>query len=287
MTLLYLDQCHWSDIARRWASPADVRRLREMAGAGKVQLVLSIAHVVETLQCRQKRVERLLTECFCSMASPIWIKSQDLIIKEEIVAYFREFIGRGAAADVDPFSAGLFRSVGLRKPAPLAARKRRPSVKSLIRFIESASPRFRQRILGLCDTETTPLRLLYHARSGPASTEAIKGFVDLYAPKTLPGGAPVGAHLRRAFLVQFDLAKCPALMNLVWIVHHMSRAGLRPEPGDILDLYHAIPAYTYCDVFVTDKRVADFIRRLRNPEGRFAATFKGLPAALRHVENLL
>ncbi len=103
----------------------------------------------------------------------------------------------------------------------------------------------------------------------------------------MPGGSPVGARLKRAFLVQFDLAKCPALMNLIWIAHHMSRAGVVPTSGDILDLYHAVPAYTYCDVFVTDKRVADYIRRLRNPRARFAAVFRSLPEALRHIKSIL
>jgi hypothetical protein len=181
----------------------------------------------------------------------------------------------------------VFSSIGARVPGALARRRKHPSFRQVVRFIEAASPAQKRRFLTICETERTPVRILYHARSGPACMETLRIFLDPYIPKTLPGGAPVGARLKRAFLVQFDLARCPALMNLVWIVHQMSRAGLRPESGDILDLYHAIPAYSYCDVMVTDKRIADFIRRLRNPEGRFAATFRSLPMALRYIEGVV
>ena len=287
MVRLYLDQCHWSDMARAWAEPAVVRKLHAMATRGEVQHVLSIAHIVETLQCKQKRVKRLLINCLDSATTPIWIKAADIIIQEEITNYLHEFVGLGKGVHIDPFRPGLFASVGTRMPASLAATRRRPSVKKLIRFIESASARTRRRLLAIGETDTAPIRALFHSRSGPAGLNMLNGFVDLYVPPELRSGMRVGARLRQAFLAQFDLARCPSLMNLIWIVHHMSRAGLRPEPGDIMDLYHAIPAYTYCDVFVTDKRIADFIRRLRNPQGRFAATFRSLPHAVRFIEGLI
>jgi len=287
MIRLYLDQCHWSDIARNWAEPRNVRRLHALADDGKIQHVFSIAHIVETLQCKQGKVKRLLIDSLSSAGIPIWIKSKDILIREEVTRYFLDFLGRGDGTHTDAFCADLFKSVGMRRPAGLAGRRRHPSLKRLFGFIEKASPSLKRRLLAIGDTELTPTRALFHARTGPPSLETLNAFVDLYIPHVLPGGAPVTPRVKHAFLVQFDLARCPVLMNLIWIVHHMSRAGLHPEPGDILDLYHAVPAYSYCDVFVTDKRIADFIRRLKNPPGRFAATFKSLPQALRYIENVL
>jgi len=287
MIRLYLDQCHWSDMARAWARPEDVQKLRALAAEGAIQHVLSIAHIVETLQCKQRKVKRLLVNCLNLVTTPIWIKCLEIVVREEVTRYFLDFIGQGKDIHFDPFSPDLFKSIGARRPASLLVRPKHPSVKKLIGFIEGASPDLRRRLLAVSETETSPVRALFHARSGPPGLELLNAFVDLLIPTELPGGTPVGPRLRRAFLVQLDLARCPALMNLIWIVHHMSRAGMRPEPGDILDLYHAIPAYSYCDVFVTDKRIADFIRRLKDPQGRFAATFRSLPQALRYIEGIL
>lgn len=287
MIRLYLDQCHWSDMARSWASPADVRRLHQLAICGKVQHVLSMAHVVETLQCRQQEVKHLLVKCLNAAPCPLWLKSLDLIICEEVTGYFRDFIGRPTGNHIDPFCDDLFKSIRARKPAIFATSKQRPSIEQLIQYIEDSPPARKRRLLAIGRTEDSPLRSLFHARSVPDAMKALGAFVELYVPRKLPGGKPVSLRLKRAFHVQFDLSRCPALMNLIWIVHHMSRAGMTPDSGDILDLYHAIPAYTYCDVFVTDKRIADFIRRLQNPQGRFAATFKSLSQALRYVEGML
>jgi hypothetical protein len=287
MIRLYLDQCHWSDIARDWAEPKDVQRLHALADTGRVQHVFSIAHIIETLQCKQEKVKRLLIDCMNSAGIPLWIKCKDILIREEVTGYFLDFMGRDQGAHIDPFSADFFKSIAVRRPAALACRRKHLSVKAIFRFIEKASPAIKRRLLAVGETELTPTRALFHARTGPPSLETLNAFVDLYIPKELPGGTPVTPRVKHAFLVQFDLARCPALMNLIWIVHHMSRAGLIPEAGDILDLYHAIPAYSYCDVFVTDKRIADFIRRLKNPPGRFAATFKSLPQALRYIEGIV
>jgi len=287
MIRLYLDQCHWSDIARGWAAPADVRKLHALADSGHIQHVFSIAHIVETLQCKQEKVKRLLVDCLNSSGIPLWIKCKDILIQEEVSSYFLEFLGRDKGTHIDPFSAHFLKSIGVRRPAALAHRRKHLSVKAIFRFIEMASPAVRRRLLAIGETDLTPTRALFHARTGPPSLETLNAFVDLYIPHEPPGGAPVTPRVKHAFLAQFDLARCPALLDLIWIVHHMSRAGLHPEPGDILDLYHAVPAYSYCDVFVTDKRIADFIRRLKNPPGRFAATFKGLPQALRYIENVL
>ena len=141
MIRLYLDQCHWSDMARGWARPEDVRALQGLAAAGKVLHVLSFARIVETLHCKQAGVRRLLVDRLNCVAVPVWIKSHDILIREEVTNYFLEFLGQGADVHQDPFSADFFRSIGQRRPASLPARPRHPGVKRLVRFIASASRR--------------------------------------------------------------------------------------------------------------------------------------------------
>jgi len=288
--LLYLDQSHLSNLVKKRRDfEADRTRLVELIGMGKVQLVLSLYHLLETIECKRHGGE-LEGDILAFMdevsAGAVWIHSIGLIFTEEATLAFKKFLGLPQVPTMGVFARNLqdFVRRNFDDPFLLWGEERKPSyVASLLRAQGAGQSmkasgravvqnvlKFRDRVLSTSNDEWSRRRQLLE-----------------YVPVVVDGEvAKMSTRQEFAQSVSFD--DLPAIRlfqdakdailgeSLKWDLPRV------PQAGDYSDLHHVV-ALPYVDVFTCDNYCWSRLNQIKRSRVGRGTAVRTLHEALERI----
>lgn len=307
--VVYLDQCHWSGMARHLTrgeassdEEAAAERMAEWARAGRILLPVSSGHMLETGPLYgSKRQELAFTMLgLCDgwfMRHPLEIRRMELVTSMQ---------GRlPEAADIFGISPGrLFEDPMATAPSDFAVdlarvHARTVEVLSVYHTLveESAIP---ESPLG----EELTRRWAegnHQAAIWARGQEMSRQQVDQFATELLlvdhqDDIAEAAARSRlshdefRSWLSLADekLRSLPMLSRFREVLYlRLRNADEKWYPNDLVDMLFLCAAAGYADVVVGERRMADYLSRASASAPAGAAVTRKLPEAVAHIERLL
>jgi hypothetical protein len=299
---LYLDQRDLIDCVGNRAIPVR-RRLETLVQSGRVQVILSFAHVLENWKYRGS-VGRSSLADYADSLKPWWILNRDYLFQEEARAAGYVRLGLPIRVSWTPSDEGQRMSgVGEANGCFCPFRRSLHEVFPQARYDTAhpstgASLNFAGMVNAMDKIPEIPSGLLKldeaYASSQPDSRSkrvplaSHKQFVSYVFYEAFADVSDQAAQLfSRLGATLDDLRCCPAVDTYLRVrraIHADAKA--RPDASEMEDVVHLV-ALPYVDAFSTDKRIADYIRRAKLFPSPYAPERVRGMSVFRHLTSAL
>ncbi len=310
--VVYLDQCHWSTLAKYQYMPEkvpkkdheNIKEITELASAGKVVLPLSAGHLVETTALYE--APRLNLAKTMLKLSRGWQMVHPLSIRVvELVSVFKERY-KGLPRDhITPFTlkpGRIYHDFGHTQEDEYEEQPLPDEVKYLNRCLIHTS--------SLCSTLLDPEKI------EPTDTEWGRRFENIakemkemkLSPKTrkehstmfaltdLTDSIPIAAALAGISRSQLedwfqhkhreDMAKMPSIGLFADILETRLKNPQEKWPtNDLIDVTYLGPASAYADVTVAERKATNYISKSWGERDGNAPVFKSIPEAMEEIRK--
>jgi hypothetical protein len=289
--LLYLDQSHLSNVAKRRPElEAERTRLLELIATGKAQLVLSLYHLLETIECKKQggKLERDIL-AFIDDMSPgaVWILPIGLIFTEEAKRAFKDFLGFPQVHPVEVFARNLqdFVRRNFDDPFLLWGEERSPSyVASLLRAQRAGK---NMKASGQAVVQNV-LKYRDHVLSTSNDEWSRRRQLLEFVPVVLDQGVVPDRLKRQEFAQHVSFDDLPAFGLFQdakdAIVGESFKWNLPREPqaGDYSDLHHMV-ALPYVDFFTCDNYCWSRLNQIKRSRVGRGTAVRTLQEALERI----
>lgn len=312
--VLYLDQCHWSTIAKAIFEPSRISQEdKEAAGVivrlalrNEIILPISSGHLVETTSLYNTTRQNLAATMI--RLSRGWQMRHPLNVRQqELLAVLTDRYGAGYPSDYKVFTLEPD-AIKAIKYDPTKPPKRTKAASEIAMLIESLSS-----IIGTCDTLMDPERI---------DTELTTRWSDRYASvsQDLKNLGFTRARRRDVALglavvdVNEEIARASAAINMEtmqleeWITTHLigdlkkmpflglyadvldfrlSNFNTKWNPNDLIDMLYLTCAAAYADLVVAERGATNYLMQAwRQRPGR-APVVKSLPESLNNIKQII
>jgi hypothetical protein len=310
---LYLDQKDLINLSNDPQSNAAIK-LRQLILSGSVIVVLAFIHVIETWK-HKKYDARWKLARYADSLLPLWIANRSSLFNEEIISALCEYVGIPVIRNwcnhdnTNDFSGFVEEPVGIsyvfspiKKSILSAGLDPKTALGINTTHTAESIKSFSDMLLCIERNPIIPEMLLKLHESYPELMSSVKNRYNKFNEKKednvdhLISRAVAQFSLNEEELRNFknwlDLRRCPSLYCYLSVKTDITKDRLSiSHPSEMVDLIHII-SLPYCDVFSTDKRIHDYIRRSKIHNDLFETgsirkmvAFKSLLATLDWIEN--
>jgi hypothetical protein len=261
--LLYLDQRDISNLANARVPREHADALLEAVNDGRVGIVVSAVHAVETALCSDKALRERIIDFVERLRTRRWLRRTMWIEQEEVKRCFVEDVSSCRAAPIQPFTSGPLEEVR-DSVAPAIVVGEWDAEHEFGCAVNLWHKKGREKAIPtLWKWKTAWPGWSLYSRLTTRGRKVSDYVMEKEAWKLVPDRTSTGLLLsqkdRREYIGKLDLARCPALALSLQVedrIHDDVKA--HAGTGDIPDIMH-LCAVPYCDMTTLDKRMHSIV----------------------------